>query len=527
MKIKTKSILSIMLALNLVFPIGYINNIDSYATTISEDELIDTWKTKTPMPTSRNYPNNAVVNGKIYCIGGYDGSSYLNKAEVYDPTTDTWETKTPMPTSRTGLTSAVVDGKIYCIGGYNNDDSYLNKVEVYDPTTDTWETKTSMPTSRGYLTSSVVNGKIYCIGGFGVFDGDYVNEVEVYDPITDTWETKSPMSSGRDVLTSAVVNGKIYCIGGNDWDGDYLNKVEVYDPITDTWKTKTSMPTYRGGLASAVVDGKIYCIGGYNNDDSYLNKVEVYDPTTDTWETKSPMPTSRNGLTSAVVDGKIYCIGGIGELGGSFSVLNTVEVYTARINTPEDRAEQAVISAENSKETADIENARDLVNNLPESMIKDQFQDRLNNLFPNLKLENKVASGNADVYIKCKNTLSMSLNTNNILFDEYSGVEDIEKLNAVELTVHSSLPYKVSAYLAHEIQNADKTKTMDISVLKIKANSEQSYNTFNNTVSPIILFDDQNSGNAISHGIDLKLSSDLAHKADVYKTVIKFEAEQK
>ena len=333
MKIKTKSILSIMLALNLVFPIGYINNIDSYATTISEDELIDTWKTKTPMPTSRSYPNNAVVNGKIYCIGGSDGD--------------------------------------------------------------------------------------------------------------------------------------------------------------------------------------------------YLNKVEVYDPTTDTWETKSPMPTSRTGLTSAVVDGKIYCIGGIGELGGSFSILNTVEVYTARINTPEDRAEQAVISAENSKETADIENARDLVNNLPESMIKDQFQDRLNNLFPNLNLENKVASGNADVYIKCKNTLSMSLNTNNILFDEYSGVEDIEKLNAVELTVHSSLPYKVSAYLAHEIQNADKTKTMDISMLKIKANSEQSYNTFNDTVSPIILFDDQNSGNAISHGIDLKLSSDLAHKADVYKTTLKFEVEQK
>lgn len=208
----------------------------------------------------------------------------------------------------------------------------------------------------------------------------------------------------------------------------------------------------------------VFPIGYINNIDSYATTISE-DELIDAWKTKTPMPTSRTGLTSAVVDGKIYCVGGIGELGGSFSILNTVEVYTARINTPEYRAEQAVISAENSKETADIENARDLVNNLPESMIKDQFQDRLNNLFPNLELENKVASGNVDVYIKCKNTLSMSLNTNNISFDEYSGVEDIEKLNAVELTVHSSLPYKVSAYLAHEIQNADKTKTMDISIM--------------------------------------------------------------
>lgn len=113
----------------------------------------------------------------------------------------------------------------------------------------------------------------------------------------------------------------------------------------------------------------VFPIGYINNIDSYATTISE-DELIDTWKTKTPMPTSRTGLTSAVVDGKIYCVGGIGELGGSFSILNTVEVYTARINTPEYRAEQAVISAENSKETADIENARDLVNNLPESMIK-------------------------------------------------------------------------------------------------------------------------------------------------------------
>ena len=38
------------------------------------------------------------------------------------------------------------------------------------------------------------------------------------------------------------------------------------------------------------------------------------------------------------------------------------------------------------------------------------------------------------MYIKSENTLSLSLDTNNILFDNFSGVEDIEKLNTIVLS---------------------------------------------------------------------------------------------
>ena len=142
---------------------------------------VDTWITGlSSMPTSRAYLTSAVVNGKIYCIGGskFSGSA-LDKVEVYDPEKDSWETKASMPTPRYGLTSAVIDGKIYCIGGGINGYPYtLNTVEVYDPETDSWETKTSMPTVRGYLTSSAVNGKIYCIGG--LIDSTNLSKVEAY-----------------------------------------------------------------------------------------------------------------------------------------------------------------------------------------------------------------------------------------------------------------------------------------------------------------------------------------------------------
>ena len=415
--------MSIIVALNLVFPIGCVNNINSYATTIGEDEIVDKWETKTPMPTSRNYLTSAVVDGKIYSIGGSLAfNNPLNTVEVYDPVSDSWETKASMPTSRDGLTSAVVNGKIYCIGGY--DSSYLNTVEVHDPKTDSWETKTSMPSTRAYLTSEVIDGKIYCTGGY---------------------------------------------------DGGYYNTVEVYDPKTDSWETKTSMLTSREGLTSVVVDGKIYCIGGSNS-----------------------------------------------------SRLNIVEVYIPNINEPEYRAEQMVINAEKSKDPVDIEEARDLVNQLPESSKKDVLNDRLNSVLPNITPSTPQSiTGNSDIYIKMKNSLSLSLDTNSVTFENFSGVEDMEKLSAVNLTVESSLPYEVNASLEAEIQNADKTEVVDKSILGIKSNNDVNYKTFTVINTPLNLLDNQSAGKINTHGIDLILRKDIIHKADVYKTTIKFEVNQK
>ena len=121
----------------------------------------------------------------------------------------------------------------------------------------------------------------------------------------------------------------------------------------------------------------------------------------------------------------------------------------------------------------------------------------------------------------------MTLSTNSILFNDYSGVSDIEKLNALEITINSSLPYDLNAYLESEIQNSDKSTTIDSNLLQIKESSNLDYKTFNNTTDKVILEEDCPSGNYNKHNIDLKMEGSNAYKADVYKTVIKFEAQQK
>ena len=105
----------------------------------------------------------------------------IDNIEIYDypvwPPKNPWLTATNMTTARRYLTSDEVDGKIYVIGGHNG--SYLNKNECYDPTTNTWSTKANMTTSRIYVVSSVVGTKIYCIGGY-YSDSIYLNTNECY-----------------------------------------------------------------------------------------------------------------------------------------------------------------------------------------------------------------------------------------------------------------------------------------------------------------------------------------------------------
>ncbi len=262
------------------------------------------------MPTARTGLASAVVNGKIYAIGGIDDASSaigfrLATVEEYDPLANTWATRASMPTARFLLGAAAVNGKIYAIGGSPSlGPPVIATVEEYDTAANTWTTKASMPTARAHVAVAAVNGKVYAIGGT---NGSNLNTVEEFDPATNAWTTKASMSTGRNSPGIVVVNGKIYVMGGST--NTYLATMEEYDPATNIWTPKASMPAARNGIGAAAVDGKIYAIGGQSFS-GFFATVEEYDPATNIWTTKAFMPTARGLLTAEAVNGKIYAIGG-------------------------------------------------------------------------------------------------------------------------------------------------------------------------------------------------------------------------
>jgi N-acetylneuraminic acid mutarotase len=307
-----------------------------------------TWTQKADMPTGRNIAGSAVVDGKIYVIGGAPALfGFTAVVEEYNPATDTWATRADMPTARQGLIAAAVDGIIYAIGGwYPGGD--LSTVEAYDPATDTWTTKADMPTARSGSGSAVVDGRIYVIGGCLAADNDTVSStVEAYDPATDTWTKKADMPTARWLAAACVVDGRIYVSGGATKYGEVSGNhssvptVEVYDTATDTWTQASDMPKAWLKHSASAVDGKMYIIGGEDEEAIKLFRegkleedemaegftiVYVYDPVTDMWTTAADrLPTPRSGLTAALVDGKIYAIGG--KQGSATPKLATVEEF--------------------------------------------------------------------------------------------------------------------------------------------------------------------------------------------------------
>ncbi|MEO8044454.1 MAG: putative Ig domain-containing protein [Spartobacteria bacterium] len=133
------------------------------------DPATDSWITKQPLNIARGVPAVAAVNGKIYAIGGQAREhDLIASVEEFDPDANggfgAWTIKpSVMPHPRRDPAAAIVDNKIYVMGGTNGE--IISTVDVYDPALDTWTTVAPLLTARKLLGAAVVDNTIYAVGG--------------------------------------------------------------------------------------------------------------------------------------------------------------------------------------------------------------------------------------------------------------------------------------------------------------------------------------------------------------------------
>ncbi len=248
------------------------------------DPEVGRWTALAPLPVPRHHIAIVASKDKLYGLGGFSGTWPNWQAQsdvfVYNLAGNSWSQAPPMPTPRGEHVSAVVDGRIYVIGGrkrktpsaktfFDHVDTDFN--QAFDTTTGEWTERAAMPTARNSHAAAVIDGKIYVVGGRrnivsagGRMVLENLDVLEVYSPETDTWSTRQPMPLAQGGLAAAALNGKLYVFGGEQWvpDQRVFSTGWVYTPESDQWAALPDMPTPRHGLAAAAVGGQVFVFGG-------------------------------------------------------------------------------------------------------------------------------------------------------------------------------------------------------------------------------------------------------------------------
>ena len=288
------------------------------------------WQVEEAMPTSR-YQLGLVASPNdvyLYAVGGWknvltgDNFFQIERAskalERYNVCTQTWDRLAELPGPRANAGTALLNGKLYVMGGNSNAVGFelyefkqYDSVFVYDIATNSWSEAAPLPRAYTSMAVAALNGKLYVFGGLDEFSYTSSQTYE-YDPASNTWATKAAMPrGGRYGAAATALGDKIYIAGG--WYEE--EPLEIYDPASDTWSVGPALQQgrYSLGLTTAP-DGYLYALGGGV---SYLSEAsaERYSPTTNRWEPLSNLQDERRiGTAAAYAGGRVYAIGGAGVI---------------------------------------------------------------------------------------------------------------------------------------------------------------------------------------------------------------------
>ncbi len=197
-----------------------------------------------------------VVTGGIGGIGGTD-SAPVAATSIYDADTDTWSAGAPNPAPSAGAGSAVLDGKLYVVGGCL-DTCGRTDVLRYDPASDQWTRLADFPYAVARSSCGGIGSTLYCAGGIGP-EADGL-ATWAYTPATNSWHRVADMPQDMWGGGSAVVGDELVVSGGVVNHGSMkTNESYAYDPAANRWRT---LPNRQYALFKTSAACGFFTVGG-------------------------------------------------------------------------------------------------------------------------------------------------------------------------------------------------------------------------------------------------------------------------
>jgi Kelch motif len=188
---------------------------------------------KAPLPIFGAEGVTGVISGKLYvlpgaCSGeryplaGYCAEEPTRRLFRYDAATNAWVSRRQAPHVHRAGAAAVIGGKLYVAGGFDGFDP-VSALDVYDPGANTW--RTLAPISQaGKAIGAALQGKFHVLVGTSHY---------AYNPATNRWRTLAPSQYAHDALLKVQLSDRshLLAVGGSHGPNiDIPNPSELYTP---------------------------------------------------------------------------------------------------------------------------------------------------------------------------------------------------------------------------------------------------------------------------------------------------------
>jgi N-acetylneuraminic acid mutarotase len=189
------------------------------------DIASDAWTPGPPLPERRAGGGLAVVQRRLHYFGGYKADRDTNSGDHWSLSLDggnRWQREADLPDPRGHVSAAVLDGKLYALGGDHGHDKTqidLKSCHRFDPATNQWSPIASLPDGRSHFESSTIiyRGRILIVGGrcnSSQPPRNVVGDLIEYDPEADAWHVVGAMPEKLLAPAAAIISSRIVVTGG-------------------------------------------------------------------------------------------------------------------------------------------------------------------------------------------------------------------------------------------------------------------------------------------------------------------------
>lgn len=317
------------------------------------DPRTNTWRDLPSLPKPRSSLDAAVVDGKLYVVGGWDlqGNSsqdapWHDEALVFDLRNEqgAWTPIAKPPFITRALAAFGHQHKLYVLGGMHSTNQTTRDVHIFDPATKVWSQGPQLPgadTLAGFAISAVdVGGKLYFSGSEGV--------VYQLNDETGQWRSIERLIIPRS-FHRLVADGpdRLLAVAGVARGGGYLGNVEVLgtspqagQPKMVQWSVDFSGQAKHSQVL-LLSGSSLYAFGGNRSHQphdfsrsAFVKEAFRFDLAGRTVEQLPDLPQALQSgaayLAGSRVDQSIYVLGGIGPAGESYNSLDQIYQYRLR-----------------------------------------------------------------------------------------------------------------------------------------------------------------------------------------------------